>query len=245
MFYQKMRIAKLLANYNQGSRREIERLINDKKIYLNSKLVTTPATFASTNDEVLINNKKIEFIKKIQVLKFYKPKDIICSKSKQDNRKIIYEIIKPKYKNFIFAGRLDFRSEGLIILTNSSSITRDLELPINKFDRKYEVRVYGELQLDKLKKISKGITINKIIYQPFKFKIKSQIKKNTNIEMTLKEGKKNEIREILKKINLQVNRLKRVSYGPFKLNNMRPGNLQNASENEIKKYENYIRSKKR
>jgi len=63
--------------------------------------------------------------------------------------------------------------------------------------------------------------------------------------MTLKEGKKNEIREILKKINLQVNRLKRVSYGPFKLNNMRPGNLQNASENEIKKYENYIRSKKR
>ncbi len=245
MFYQKMRIAKLLANYNQGSRREIERLINDKKIYLNSKLVTTPATFASTNDEVLINNKKIEFIKKIQVLKFYKPKDIICSKSKQDNRKIIYEIIEPKYKNFIFAGRLDFRSEGLIILTNSSSITRDLELPINKFDRKYEVRVYGELQLDKLKKISKGIAINKIVYKPFKFKIKSQIKKNTNIEMTLKEGKKNEIREILKKINLQVNRLKRVSYGPFKLNNMRPGNLQNASENEIKKYENYIRSKKR
>lgn len=241
----KIRIAKLLANYNQGSRREIEQLIKDKKIFLNKKLVTTPITFASTNDEVYINKKKITFIKKNEVLKFFKPKDIICSKKKQDNRKIIYEILKPKYKNYIFAGRLDFKSEGLIILSNSSLITRNLELPTNKFIRKYEVRAYGNFDLNRFEKVSKGMKVNEIFYKPFKYKIKSKIKKNTNIEISLIEGKKNEIRNIFKFLDLKVNKLKRISYGPFVLDNMLPGELKKAKKSELEKYENYFRYQKR
>lgn len=245
MISHKIRIAKLLSNFNHGSRREIERLINNNKIYLNKKLVTTPVTFASSNDEIFIDGKKVIFNKKIEILKFYKPKDIICSKKKQDNRKIIYEIIKPEYKNYIFAGRLDFKSEGLIILTNSSLITRNLELPENKFDRKYEVRVFGEFYLNKLKKISMGTKIEGILYKPFKFKIKSKIKKNTFLEIVLQEGKKNEIRKIFKQINLQVNKLKRISYGPFFLNKMQPGDIIKVTNKEIKIYENHIRHQKR
>ena len=241
----KIRIAKLLANYNQGSRREIEQLIKDKKIFLNKKLITTPITFASTNDEIYINKKKITFIKKNEVLKFFKPKDIICSKKKQDDRKIIYEILKPKYKNYIFAGRLDFKSEGLIILSNSSLITRNLELPTNKFIRKYEVRAYGSFDLNRFEKVSKGIKVNKIFYKPFKYKIKSKIKKNTNIEISLIEGKKNEIRNIFKFLDLKVNKLKRISYGPFVLDNMLPGELKKAKKSELEKYENYFRYQKR
>lgn len=241
----KIRIAKLLANYNQGSRREIEQLIKDKKIFLNKKLVTTPITFASTNDEIYINKKKITFIKKNEVLKFFKPKDIICSKKKQDERKIIYEILKPKYKNYIFAGRLDFKSEGLIILSNSSIITRNLELPTNKFIRKYEVRAYGSFDLKRFEKASKGIKVNRIFYKPFKYKIKSKIKKNTNIEISLIEGKKNEIRNIFKFLDLKVNKLKRISYGPFVLDNMLPGELKKAKKLELEKYENYFRYQKR
>ena len=241
----KIRIAKLLANYNQGSRREIEQLIKDKKIFLNKKLITTPITFASTNDEIYVNKKKITFIKKNEVLKFFKPKDIICSKKKQDERKIIYEILKPKYKNYIFAGRLDFKSEGLIILSNSSLITRNLELPTNKFIRKYEVRAYGSFDLNRFEKVSKGIKVNKIFYKPFKYKIKSKIKKNTNIEISLIEGKKNEIRNIFKFLDLKVNKLKRISYGPFVLDNMLPGELKKAKKSELEKYENYFRYQKR
>lgn len=244
MISHKIRIAKLLANYNHGSRREIERLIKNKKIYLNKILVTTPVTFADTNDEIIINNQKINFFKKTISYKFYKPCDVICSKNKQDHRKIIYEVIDKKFRNFIFAGRLDFKSEGLIILSNSSSITRNLELPKNNFKRIYQVRVYGELNLDKLIKVSRGIKIKNISYKPFSFKIKSKIKKNTNIEVTLAEGKKNEIRNIFKEINLQVNKLKRISFGPFKLDKMRPGELKKITNLEIKKYENYIRDKK-
>ena len=196
-----MRIAKLLANYNQGSRREIERLIAKKKVFLNKKVVLSPITFVDTKDEITINNKKVTFSKKNELLKFYKPKNIICSKNKQDKRKIIYEIINIKYQNFIFVGRLDFNSEGLILLTNSSEISRNLELPKNNFEREYKVRVYGDFNVEKLKKLSKGGRINKKIYKPFGFKINSKIKKNTNLLMVLKEGKKNEIREIFKKIN--------------------------------------------
>lgn len=234
-----------MANFNQGSRREIENLIKNKKIYLNKKLVISPVTFASVNDEIYIANKKVNLNKKTEILKFYKPKDIICSKNKQDKRKIIYEILKPYYKNFIFAGRLDFKSEGLIILTNSSIVTRNLELPNNKFERKYEIRVFGNLEIDKLKKASNGIKIEGIFYKPFKFTIKSKMKKNTNIEIILREGKKNEIRKIFKEINMQVNKLKRISYGPFLLNKMKPGDINKASNREIAIYENHIRSQKR
>ena len=240
-----MRIAKLLANYNQGSRREIERLIAKKKVFLNKKVILSPITFVDTKDEITINNKKVTFSKKNELLKFYKPKNIICSKKKQDERKIIYEVINKKYQNFIFVGRLDFNSEGLILLTNSSDISRNLELPKNNFEREYEVRVYGDFNVEKLKKLSKGGRINKKIYKPFCFKINSKIKKNTNLLMVLKEGKKNEIREIFKKINLQVNKLKRISYGPFKLNELLPGKLEIVTQAELEKYENYIRHQKR
>ena len=156
-----MRIAKLLANYNQGSRREIERLITNKKIFLNKKIVSSPVTFVDIKDEIIVNNKKVIFLKKTEILKFYKPKNIICSKKKQDERKIIYEIIDKKYKNFIFAGRLDYNSEGLILLSNSSKICRNLELPKNNFERKYQVRVYGDFDINKLKKLSGGVNAGK------------------------------------------------------------------------------------
>ena len=185
-----MRIAKLLANYNQGSRREIERLITNKKIFLNKKIVSSPVTFVDIKDEIIVNNKKVIFLKKTEILKFYKPKNIICSKKKQDERKIIYEIIDKKYKNFIFAGRLDYNSEGLILLSNSSKICRNLELPKNNFERKYQVRVYGDFEINKLKKLSGGVNAGKKKYKPFKFQITSNIKKNTNLIMILKEGKK-------------------------------------------------------
>ena len=245
MNHKKIRIAKLLANYNYGSRREIERLIKDKKIKLNNQIVISPATFVSENDNIAINEKKIFFKKKITVLKIYKPKDFICSKKKQDQRRIIYEILDEKYKNFIFAGRLDYKSEGLLIFTNDSHLTRNLEIPMNKFKRIYEVRAYGNFEIEDLKKKSMGTKIKNIKYRPFDFKIKSKIKKNTVFEISLSEGKKNEIREIFKSINLQVNKLKRLSYGPFILDKMKPGQVKKVSETELKKYESHIRKYKR
>tara|TARA_B100001027_G_scaffold102129_1_gene70205 strand:+ start:4429 stop:5166 length:738 start_codon:yes stop_codon:yes gene_type:complete len=244
MMHKKIRIAKLLANYNQGSRRRIEELIKNNKVIVNKHTINSPITFVNTDDEIFVNNRKVKFEKKLKVFKFYKPKNIICSKAKQDNKDIIYDIIPKKFKNFIFAGRLDYNSEGLMILTNSSKITRTLELPKNKFPRTYQVRVYGDCNLKNIKEKSKGSIINGKKYLPFRFVLNSKIKKNTNLEITLFEGKKNEIKEIFKSIKLQVNKLKRVKYGPFCLNRMKPLDIKEITNSEFKEYENYIRKQK-
>ena len=237
----KERISKFLANYNCGSRREIERLIAKNKVTVNGEKISSPVCFVDKSDQISIEGKNIEFKKNIQILKLYKPVNYICSKRKQDNRKIVYEILNSKYKNFIFAGRLDVNSEGLIILTNSSNVTRSLEDPRYKFKRTYNVRVFGHLNLAKLKEKSKGFVYKGTKYRAFNYKVISDIKKNTWIKLELFEGRKNEIRQIFKSINLNVNKLKRVSFGPFNLNNLNPGQVEMVSNKELKSYENYIR----
>ena len=163
------------------------------------------------------------FSKKNELLKFYKPKNIICSKKKQDERKIIYEVINKKYQNFIFVGRLDFNSEGLILLTNSSDISRNLELPKNKFERVYTVKIRGHLTNSNLTDIERGVSLEGLNYKPIVARVLESKKSYSWIEMVLTEGKNREIRKILASFNLTVVRLIRNSFGPFKLDNLQTG----------------------
>ena len=188
-----------------------------------------------------MDGKLVVFKKYKQIYKFYKPQGYICSKQKQDDRAIVYEILPKQFKNFIFAGRLDINSEGLLIVTNSGEISRSLELPKNEFIRKYKVRVYGILNEKKLKTLSQGTTIEGINYKPFKYKIFNQDKKNFWLEIELMEGKNREIRELMRSINLRVNKLVRLEFGPFKLGTLKSVEIKLADKKEIKEYENYIR----
>ena len=237
----KIRIAKFLASYNVGSRREVEKMILEGRISLNGKKINSPVHFVNQRDSIKLDGKLIIFKKFTQIYKYYKPVDCICSKNKQDDRKIVYDILPKKFKNFIFAGRLDVNSEGLLIITNSGEVTRKLELPQNEFLRKYRVRVYGYCDEKKIEVLSKGKIINGIKYKPFTYKIFDKNKKNFWIELYLNEGKNREIRELMRSINLQVNKLVRVEFGPFKLGDLKPGDIQLAEKKEIEEYESYIR----
>lgn len=236
----KIRIAKFLASYNVGSRREVEKMILEGRISLNGQKINSPVHFVNQRDSIKLDGKLVIFKKFIQIYKYYKPVDCICSKNKQDDRKIIYDILPKKFKNFIFAGRLDVNSEGLLIITNSGDITRKLELPQNEFSRKYRVRVYGYCNEKKIEEMSKGKIINGIKYKPFTYKIFDKNKKNFWIELRLNEGKNREIRELMRSVKLQVNKLVRVEFGPFKLGNLKPGDIQLAEKKEIEEYESYI-----
>ena len=238
---EKVRISKFLASHNVGSRREIERMIENGRIYLNGKLLTTPVHFINKKDSVKLDGKLLLFKKFKQIYKFYKPNNCICSKNKQDEREIVYDLLPKKFKNFIFAGRLDVNSEGLLIVTNDGEISRSLELPKNKFTRKYRVRVYGICEEKRIDNLSKGKKINGIQYRPFKYKIFNKNKKNFWIEIELKEGKNREIRELMRSIDLQVNKLTRLEFGPFKISNLKPGEIKIAELKEIKQYEDYLR----
>ena len=237
----KIRIAKFLASYNVGSRREVEKMIQEGRISLNGQKINSPVHFVNQRDSIKLDGKLVIFKKFTQIYKYYKPVDCICSKNKQDDRKIVYDILPKKFRNFIFAGRLDVNSEGLLIITNSGEITRKLELPQNEFSRKYRVRVYGYCDEKKIEELSKGKIINGIKYKPFTYKIFDKNKKNFWIELCLHEGKNREIRELMRSINLQVNKLVRVEFGPFKLGDLKPGDIKLAEKKEIEEYESYIR----
>jgi len=237
----KTRISKFLSSYNIGSRREVEKMIIEGKIQLNGVKLTSPVHFINEKDSVKVNGKLVIFKKQTQIYKFYKPVGYICSKNKQDDRGIVYEILPKKYKNFIFAGRLDINSEGLLIITNSGEISRTLELPQNEFARRYRVRVYGQPNEKKLKILSCGSKINGILYKSFKYQIFNNDKKNFWLEIELTEGKNREIRELLKSIDLRVNKLIRLKFGPFSLGTLKKGEIQPVEKKEIRKYENHIR----
>ena len=159
-----MRISKFLASKNIGSRKDIEKFILERRISLNGMTVTTPITFVEAGDQIYLDNKLINTKLKFEILKYYKPIGFITSHKKQDKRPIIFENLPDKYKNYKTAGRLDYNSEGLLILSSDGEVTRELELPKNKFERKYEVIITGNFKRDNLQSISSGVKIKNVLY---------------------------------------------------------------------------------
>ena len=237
----KLRISKFLASKNIGSRKDIEKFISERRISLNGMTVTTPITFVEEGDQIYLDNKLINTKLKFEILKYYKPIGFITSHKKQDKRPIIFENLPDKYKNYKTAGRLDYNSEGLLILSSDGEVTRELELPKNKFERKYEVIITGNFKRDNLQSISSGVKIKNVLYKPFKYSIKSNKKNSVILELILMEGKNREIRKLMEHIKLKVKKLKRIEYGPFKLNDLKPGEIHSATKSEIK---NYLNNKK-
>jgi 23S rRNA pseudouridine2605 synthase len=240
-YQKKIRISKFLSSKGYGSRREIEQLILKNKIIVNKEIIKSPVTFVNDQDQILLNNKKIDIHKKMEVWKFYKPINYITSRNKQDDRPIIYELLPFNLKKIKTVGRLDINSEGLLLLTDDGEIIRNLELPKNKFIRKYKIRVYGYIDENKLNRISKGIKINNVRYAPFEYRLLKEGNANSWLELQMQEGKNNEIRNLCSFIDLKVNRLIRLEYGPFKLKNLLPGKIEKAEEKEMELYENHIR----
>ena len=149
-----MRIAKYLASQNIGSRREIEKFIQQKRIKVNGTTINSPITFVSDQDNIQFDNRLVEHQDKITILKFHKPIKYITSHKRQNNKPIIFDIIDSKYRNYKTAGRLDYFSEGLLILSSDGEVSRNLELPKNKFKRVYEVTISGLLNEKNLANIS-------------------------------------------------------------------------------------------
>lgn len=229
-----VRIAKYIAHCGYCSRREAEELIAEGRVKVNGKEINSPATLI-TDHSVKIDNKLItNQDSNTRVWLMHKPKGIITSSKDEKNRKTIFDVL-PKYlPRVVSVGRLDFNTEGLLVLTTNGELARYMELPQNKWTRTYRARVFGVLNHERLAKLEKGITINGTRYGSIKVEIEMEKESNSWLKISLQEGKNREIRKIMEELGLKVNRLIRVSFGPFNLGNLKVGEIAEVQKKILK-----------
>ena len=221
----KMRIAKYIANAGFCSRREAERLIEKKMVKINNILCDHPSNTVNEDDNVIIGKHIIKLNDTIRLWKIYKPIKYICSTKDEQNRKKIFDLVPKNFPRTISIGRLDFMSEGLLLLTNNGDYSRSLELPSKGYERIYRVCLRGKIKKEDVDKINKGVKINNVIYERIKIKIDKSNNNFTWIIVKLKEGKNREIRNICKYFLWQIVKLIRIQYGPYKLGNLKEGQI--------------------
>jgi 23S rRNA pseudouridine2605 synthase len=230
------RIAKFLAAAGICSRRQGEALIATGRIKINDQIVTTPVTFVESTDHVTFDNRTVQLNESRRIWAFYKPLKCITSRIDPEERDTIYDILPSSFKNIKYVGRLDYFSEGLLLLTNDGTLVRTLELPTNKIPRVYRVRVYGNFDSNIISKLADGIGIAGTSYQKIQVDVESSVGKNTWLRLTLIEGKNREIRKIMAYLGYKVNRLIRTEYGPITLQGLSPGQVKELDINIIDQY---------
>lgn len=222
-----VRIAKFLSYNGVASRRGAERLIADGAVAINGTVIDSPVNFVNDNDVVTINGKKIENKLTTELYAFYKPINTMTTTHDPHARKTIYDVLPEKYKNLKYVGRLDYKTTGLLLLTNDGDLARRLTLPSSKIPRVYIATVSGDTK--KLDMARRGITVDGICYAPMKI---TETEPNVlRIEIT--EGKKNEIRIVMRACGCPVVKLHRIKYGKIDIENLIPGQIKKISQKTI------------
>ena len=221
-----MRIAKAMARAGLCSRREAERWIGDGRVSVNGKLLKTPAIEVSASDKIFVDGKLLPSAAPPQLWRYHKPKGVVTTHSDPQGRPTVFEKMPPEMPRVISVGRLDFNTEGLLLLTNDGELARHLELPVNGWVRRYRVRAKGRVAAADLAKLKDGITIDGVNYGPIEAAVDSVQGANTWLTIAIREGKNREVRNVLSHLGLVVNRLIRVSFGPFQLLDLSPGAVE-------------------
>ena len=226
------RIAKLISDRGHCSRRKAEALISEGVVFVDGIKVESPSQKFLEDSEIIVDKKNIPLnIEKPKLWIYYKPVGLITTHDDPQNRPTVFDNLPIKFdKKIISIGRLDINSEGLLLLTDSGEIARYFELPSSNLERIYRVRAFGKFTKEMAIEIEKGVTISGIKYRPGKI-IHLKDKQNSQnnwFEISLFEGKNREIRKIFRHFGLEVNRLIRISYGPYRLGELNPGNIVEA-----------------
>ena len=181
-------------------------------------------------------NGKILEKQKTKVWSFYKPKGYVSSNKEQKNQISFFKLIPNNIPRIVSVGRLDIESEGLLLLTNNPTLSSFLEKPSNEIKRKYRVKVLGKLPKN-LKKVTKEtLIINGVIYKKLTISVMWKKSLSSYLEIEIKEGKNREIRKIMTFFGLKVIELKRISFGPFELGTLKPGNLEIIKNEKLGKH---------
>jgi len=230
------RIAKVMARAGLCSRRDAERWIEDGRVSVNGKAIDSPALNVQPSDRVIVDGKPInkESSREARLFRYNKPAGLITTHKDEEGRQTVFESLPDHLPRLISVGRLDLNTEGLLLLTNDGELSRFMELPSTGWARRYKVRAYGRISQERLDELKKGVTIEGIKYAGIDAVLEKQQGDNAWMSIALKEGKNREIRRVMEYLGMRVNRLIRLSYGPFQLGNLKEGTVEEISVKVLK-----------
>ena len=228
------RIAKVLARHGIASRREAEKIIEAGRVTVNGKVIESPALNVTEKDKITVDGKPLEARDPPRLWLYHKPSGLVTTTKDEKGRQTVFDALPEDLPRVMSVGRLDLNSEGLLLLTNDGEIKRRLELPSTGWLRKYRVRVHGSPKDEDFAPLRDGLTVEGERFRPMTVTLDRQQGRNAWVTVSLREGKNREIRRAMEAINLPVNRLIRISYGPFRLGDLKSGEVSEVKQKIVR-----------
>jgi 23S rRNA pseudouridine2605 synthase len=225
-----MRIAKAIAHAGLCSRRDAEAWIAAGRVAVNGKTLATPAYVLKPGDKVMVDGEPLPEAQGTRLWRYHKPRGLVTSHKDPQGRKTVFEALPPGLPRVVSVGRLDFNTEGLLLLTTDGELARHLELPSTGWLRRYRVRAHGRVTQAALDALRDGIAIDGVRYGPVEARIDREQGANLWLTIALREGKNREVKRIAEHLGLTVNRLIRVSFGPFALGELAEGGVEEVKQ---------------
>jgi 23S rRNA pseudouridine2605 synthase len=227
------RIAKLLARAGIASRREVERMIAERRIAIGGRPVETPATLLTSLHGVTVDGVPVKAPAPARLFRYHKPAGLLTTERDPKGRPTIYDRLPKGLPRVMPVGRLDMNTEGLLLLTTDGELKRQLELPATGVERCYRARAFGDISQERLETLIEGIEIEGVRYGPIDANLERRTGRNQWIEMRLREGKNREVRRVLEHLGLKVSRLIRTAYGPFHLADLPAGGIDEVRQHDL------------
>lgn len=220
------RIAKALARAGLASRRDAEEMVTQGRVTVNGRVINSPALDITKNDVVLVDGKPLPERERTRLFLYHKPRGLMTTHDDPEGRPTVFDNLPEGLPRLISVGRLDFNTEGLLLLTNDGGLARTLELPDTGWLRRYRVRAHGDVTQAQLDQLKEGIEVEGVKYGPIEATLERDQGANVWLVFAIREGKNREVRNVCAHLGLEVNRLIRVSYGPFQLGEVPEGQVE-------------------
>ena len=220
------RIAKLIARAGLASRRDAEEWVTQGRVTVNGRVINSPALDITPNDVVTVDGQPLPERERTRLFLYHKPRGLMTTHSDPEGRPTVFDHLPERLPRLISVGRLDFNTEGLLLLTNDGGLARVLELPDTGWLRRYRARAHGEITQAQLDGLRDGIEVDGVKYGAVDATLERDQGSNVWITIAIREGKNREVRNILGALGLEVNRLIRISYGPFQLGEILEGEVE-------------------
>ncbi|WP_315796086.1 MULTISPECIES: pseudouridine synthase [unclassified Bradyrhizobium] len=220
------RIAKVLARAGLASRRDAEEMVTQGRVTVNGRIINSPALDVTENDVIQVDGAPLPERERTRLFLYHKPRGLMTTHSDPEGRPTVFDNLPEGLPRLISIGRLDFNTEGLLLLTNDGGLARVLELPDTGWTRRYRVRAHGEITQAQLDQLAAGVEVDGVKYGPIEATLERDQGANVWLVVAIREGKNREVRNVLAHLGLEVNRLIRVSYGPFQLLELPEGEVQ-------------------